>query len=445
MATVSRLEESDRCGMTTIEPAKSPNKGRSMSVLIIAFEAGRWGPARLPKPLHEAGFRVSALCPPDNALAQTRFLDSRFPLHDVKSLRHFQRRLGEVLSACEPELIIPADERVVACLHALVRRSRRRRLARLAPAWIDVVVKSLGSPAHFDEMLLKSETMKLAGSVGVLAPEGRTVRSDKSVVDAVREIGLPLYVKTSFSWAGQGVQYCQTEADASEAVRRAVHYSPFDRVRRVVKYWLSRDWYPVNSPIDAQRAIVGVPAMFSAVAMNGRLLAGFAGLKQQTSYSGGPSSIVWLGANRAIEAASTKMISALGASGFISFDFMIESGTERVFLIECNPRPGQVSHLGSRIGVNLCKALAHELRGERPSRPIPAAAGATVPLFPQEWLRDPSNASRRAGELDAPTDDPVLLKFMIDTCGGGAKAPELALGKVGARVAFSEGAGGSIG
>jgi hypothetical protein len=127
----------------------------------------------------------------------------------------------------------------------------------------------------------------------------------------VREIGLPLYVKTSFSWAGEGVRYCLTKADAVEAVRRAVRHSPFDNIRRKLKRWLSRDWYPVNTAIDAQRAIVGMPAMFSAVAMDGRLLAGFAGLKQQTAYAGGPSSVVWLGANPQIEEASRKMIFAL--------------------------------------------------------------------------------------------------------------------------------------
>jgi hypothetical protein len=102
---------------------------------------------------------------------------------------------------------------------------------------------------------------------------------------------------------------------------------------------------------------------------------------------------------------------------------MIEAGTEQVFLIECNPRPGQVSHLGARIGVNLCEALAHEFRGERPMRPIPAAAGAMVPLFPQEWLRDPSNASVYGNALDAPRDDPTLLRFMINKSGGRVKAP----------------------
>jgi len=56
-----------------------------LSVLMVAFEAGRWGSVRLAKPLQEAGFQVTAICPADNPLARTRYLDRHFPLRAVKS------------------------------------------------------------------------------------------------------------------------------------------------------------------------------------------------------------------------------------------------------------------------------------------------------------------------------------------------------------------------
>ena len=396
-----------------------------MNIVIVAFEAGRWGPARLPKALSEAGFRVFALCPNDNALAKTRFLARHFPLYDVKSSRTFERRLSEVIEECGPELIVPADERVVACLHAIVRRSEKAASGSVKRRQIDLIIRSLGDPRHFDDMMLKSATMRLARRVGVLTPLSQTVDTAAAARSAGRSMGFPVYAKVSFSWAGQGVTLCNTEADVGKVVQAATYRNPLGPARRAVRRWLSRDWYPVGSPIDVQKAVVGMPGMYSAAALDGRLLAGFAGVKQMTSYSGGPSSVVWLGENREMEEAVTTMIAALGASGLLSFDFMIEASSGRAFLIECNPRPGHVGHLGPRVGVDLCKALAHGLRGDAPFPTTLRPGGVTVPLFPQEWLRDPIAAAGLGKTLDIPRDDPALLNFMIVTNGG--KLNEFAL------------------
>ena len=55
---------------------------------------------------------------------------------------------------------------------------------------------------------------------------------------------------------------------------------------------MGRNWYPVTSTIDVQKAIAGQPAMFAAVALSGTMLAGFAGIAQRKVTPHGPSSIV---------------------------------------------------------------------------------------------------------------------------------------------------------
>jgi predicted ATP-grasp superfamily ATP-dependent carboligase len=76
--------------------------------------------------------------------------------------------------------------------------------------------------------------------------------------------------------------------------------------------------------------------------------------------------------------ASQTMIAALGATGWIGFDFLPDADGKRV-LIECNPRPIPVCHLGGSVGVDLAGALAALLAGgEVP--PVPLDATAT-----REW------------------------------------------------------------
>ncbi len=394
-----------------------------MNILMIAFESGRWGPSRLPKALSQAGFQVAALCPSDNALAQTRFLDRHFPLPDVRSSRSFERRLVQAMREWRPDLIVPADERTVACLHALVRRTGSGGHSRLTQGERDTVVASLGDPTQLDAMLLKSRTQALARQIGVLVPEGMSVASSDAAIEAAERIGFPVYVKESFGWAGQGVSLCQDRAAVATAMT-ATKPAGFRMLRKGLKRLLHRDWYPTDTEIGVQRAIEGTPAMFCAVAVSGRMLAGFAGVAQQTTSTTGPSSVVWIGADAAMAKASAAMIEALGATGFIGFDFMIETGTGAAYLLECNPRPIQVCHLGPRVGVDLCHALADGMRGDTAS-PGLAAGSETIALFPQEWQRDPESIGHSDMALDIPWDDPPLLRAMVAVSPESASPPRL--------------------
>lgn len=388
-----------------------------MNILIIAMEAGRWGPVRLAKPLGEAGFQVASLCSDDNPLARTRFVDRRFTLAGGRSSRRLEADLARAMRDWRPRLVIPADEQVVAWLHALVRNGQGRRRSKgggLDAEMLATVQASLGRPDQLDAMLFKTETLRLARHLGVRTPAGVTLRPGCDAMGVAESIGFPLYVKNSFSWAGQGLRYC---ADRSAA---AIALSAIDTDRQaqkrssraLVKRLIDRDWYPTDAAIDLQRAIEGTPAMYCAVALGGKSLAGFAGFARHTLSANGPSTVVRIQGHPAMAAASEALIAAMGASGFIGFDFMIQAGTGDAYLLECNPRPIQVGHLGPYVGVDLCASLAAGLRGEEQSA-AGAAGRADIALFPQEWLRDPAGVAGLEMPLDAPWDDPDLLRAMM--------------------------------
>lgn len=398
----------------------------AMHILLLGFEAGRWGTARLAAPLQRAGFSVAVLCPADNALAHSSFVAQHFLLENTRDARAVERTLAKTMRACSPTLVVPADEQAVACLHAIAARGLRGKGPLDAQAQA-VLARSLGNPALYNAKLLKSETQVLARSLGVRVPAGRTVGTAAEAAEAASAIGGPVYVKSSFSWAGQGVQLCATPAEAAAALSRGRRSAP--GLRRLIKRALHRDWYPTAPGVDVQAAIAGTPAMYCAVAIEGRIVAGFGGVALRTTGATGPSSIVRLGPHAEMAAASEKLCAAFGLTGFIGFDFMLEAATGRAYFLECNPRPIQVGHLASRLGTDLCGALACGLRRQEWERPT-ACREETLALFPQEWQRNPQGIGALEMFVDVPWEDRALLDFMTQWVGRqrGATAlpPELA-------------------
>jgi predicted ATP-grasp superfamily ATP-dependent carboligase len=88
--------------------------------------------------------------------------------------------------------------------------------------------------------------------------------------------------------------------------------------------------------------------------------------------------------NDEMERAAAIMTAALGCSGFVSFDFMLDPDTGRAVLIEMNPRSITSSHLGGLFGYDICGALAGHLMGTPLPPEKPGLTPATVALFPKE-------------------------------------------------------------
>ena len=186
------------------------------------------------------------------------------------------------------------------------------------------------------------------------------------------------------------------------------------RARHWARRVLGRDWYPEPQPLWVQQRIIGDPAMYTLVASAGRMLAGFASIKRTTASATGASSIAECGPHAGMADVAARMTAALGATGFMSFDFMIERASGNAFLLECNPRPNHVSHLGGQLGVDLCAALHQDLcavagGASRNVVPTGPRLSRTIALYPQEWLRAPDSDALHHGYHDVPWDDPDLV------------------------------------
>ena len=122
----------------------------------------------------------------------------------------------------------------------------------------------------------------------------------------------------------------------------------------------------------------------------------------------GPASVVRLVRNEEMRRASETLLKHWGLTGLIGFDFMLDAAGQ-AWLIECNPRPTPLGHLGAHVGEDLCAALHHGLISAPPPQKNEAPKELLVAHFPQETWRDPNSAYFTRAYHDVPVDDPGLL------------------------------------
>ncbi len=163
-----------------------------------------------------------------------------------------------------------------------------------------------------------------------------------------------------------------------------------------------------ETAISAEASIEGQPAYHTAVALNGRWLAGIsAEVEDYYPRPTGPSTRVRLHGDEAMGNIAGKLAAALNYSGFFGLDFIRRPDGGLTFL-EFNARPTPVAHLGGLIGADLCTALRRGLDDPNVASSSPSG-DVRVALFPQDWRREPASADRREFHLDIPRGDPSLL------------------------------------
>lgn len=378
-------------------------------ILMIADDNNRWGPARLPESLSVAGAEVAVMCSADNPMNYSSFAVKKYRMNKLQSWRKFGRVLCAVMRDWKPDLIVPCDELVVVMLHQFLKNPRLT--ARLLdPNQIETLRVSIGTTEMLDAMVLKHDTRLLAESLGVAVPKSQLVNSSTEAAKAAEEIGLPVFLKSSFSWAGQGVIRCDTPEQAQAGFNALRGKSAW--IKTLAKRMLARDWYPVNSAVEVQQAIAGKSVMYNVVALDGKILGGLFAQRSGRKGQNGPSTIVAIGDHSECRWMAERMVSAMGASGFLAFDFMCCEKTGRMYLLECNPRPNQIFHLGQKVGADLCQALVDGLNDTSQPTRYPCQK-AVVSLFPQVWMQDEKKALAQVRNLDIPRNDPSLLGYML--------------------------------
>jgi carbamoylphosphate synthase large subunit len=382
-------------------------------ILLIALETQWVSPARLPRALQAAGFEVGVACREQALLARARHRDHFFLLPQKNHARALLAGIRTIISAWKPDLILPLDDRTTLFLSSIPERlASDADSADLAA----LLRRSLGNPLSTREALSKRRTMEVARALGIRVPASQTVEAMAEIQKFAQEHGYPLVIKQSFGNSGSGVFICHNEAEARVAFE---HVRKESKVKMRLLNWRERfrgrimeaSWLPADRSITVSKFIRGKCANSLAAAIGGRMLAALTVEVEQTNHDDtGPASVIQVTQNEEMRRFSEKMLNHWGLTGLIGFDFILDE-SRQAWLLECNPRPTSLGHLGALVGEDLCAALYQGLI----SMPVTRAGAVKelmIAFFPQESWRASDSPYFKLAFHDVPADDPDLLEAL---------------------------------
>ncbi len=359
-------------------------------VLILAL-SNWFGAPRLPRAFGRAGFHVTTFAFSGLLIQRSQAVDEALMLSESISNDELLTALLAAVERSRADIVIPTDDTTIILLHAAVALSQRAGVSERTRA---VLVNSVGEVRHLPTVRSRKLLAELAASAGVRAPERGVVFNEADALRFAAKHGYPVVFKEEDSAAGWGVFICKNEVELRAAVLRS-----------------GRNPGILAAGLLAQTFVDGRTAMRVVVAQQGRVLGGLSAIKLETwPPPKGPSTCVELLDHPEMKASAEAVVAALGYSGFASLDFMLD-GSGRAHLIELNPRPTPISHLGERFGGCLCRHLHAGLTGQPTTATEPQGLPSRVALFPQEWVRDQKSPHLAGGVFhDAPWDEPDLVE-----------------------------------
>ncbi len=363
--------------------------------------------ARLAMAVAQAGGIVSAVHPGSHPLDATRAPVHRMPysaLHPLQSLQN-------AIDRSEADIIIPCDERAVRHLHRL-HAGTARAATRL------LIERSLGDPVSFDIAATRHDLLMLARDRAVPVPDSAPVTCIEDLHDLASQRPFPWVIKADGSWAGLGIRVVGSLAAAEAAYRqinRPVAPSLVLREALVERdYFWAQPWLARSRPaISVQSFIVGRPANCAVACWRGEVLAGTAVEVENAESATGPSTVVRVVDNQQMLQAASSVVSALGMSGMVGFDFMIETATGTPYMIEMNPRNTPITHIRLGPGRDLVEGLLARVSGRTPRDRPPVTQQDLVVFFPHTWKHDPNSPFLNQGFHDVPWEEPALVRELV--------------------------------
>jgi hypothetical protein len=383
-----------------------PDKTRPKALIATT---SCWVPtARLAIALYNAGFVVTAVCPPRHPMRKTGAVPGTYPYRGLAPLASFK----SAIVAAKPDIIVPGDDRATQHLHELYNRVERD--ASAGKAIRPLIERSLGDAQGFPLVYARSALIALAQEQGVRAPLTEVMRNNVELKAWLTRNGLPTVLKADRSFGGFGVRVVQTMSDAHRALRKLG--SPPLLARAVKRALLDRDatlvWPTVlrhRPVVNAQAFVPGEDANSTVVCWKGRVLASLHFDVLEKAYPSGPATVLRLIDDPDMAMAAERIARRLKLSGIYGFDFVREASTGKAQLIEMNARATQVGHLALGPGRDLAAALYAAVAGEELQAGPKITNSDTIALYPQEWIRDPDSPFLRSGYHDVPWDAPDLV------------------------------------
>lgn len=388
-----------------------PSSGMARPRIVVVATVHWPVTTRLCLEMAESGIEVRALVPDDHALFKMCAVTvDRLGRTRSEALR----TINHTVARHSPDLLIPADESAIDLLRTLYGRALRGRGTRADRMRMAALIEaSMGAPSSFVFARDKSRFMALAHEEGLAVPRTEIVRDLAQLRARLATARFPLVIKRDGTSGGEGVRVV---ADAIAAAQAFLEfrssgsglYAVRQAIRKVDPGYLRRLFAPAPA-ITMQDHVAGRPANRAVVCHRGQVLAGLSVEVLQTSESTGPATVVRVIDRPEMTHAAQHIVRRLGLSGFVGFDFMLETATGRPYLIEMNQRPTQICHLAPNAASDMIGALTGWLLTSAARRAAPYLERDTIALFPQESWRDPASAFLSSAYHDVPWQAPEFI------------------------------------
>jgi hypothetical protein len=363
--------------------------------------------ARLAMELHEAGALVSLIAPSNHPGWALDFLSNRLTYRALAP----QYSLRAAMLRVRPDVVIPCDERTVRDLHAIRRETHHEHLKSL-------IERSTAPAESFPTITSRASLLSLARRHGARVPASMPLPDVRALEKWIAQNEAPFVLKADGSWAGFGVRIISDAWGAEGAylrmTRRASGRLAFRESLLEGNHFGIRAWLRRERPaMSVQNYIDGWPANVGVACWQGEVLAAVCAESVATTSATGPSTVTRIIQNDEMINTAKRVVAALGLSGMIGFDFMIEAATGAAYLIEMNPRNTPICAIRLGPGRDLAEALVARL-ASRPTRDRPARTERDIVVFfPDTWREDPASHFLRSGYHDVPWEQPELVRVLM--------------------------------
>jgi carbamoyl-phosphate synthase large subunit len=234
-------------------------------------------------------------------------------------------------------------------------------------------VKSLGTPIQTIRNAEDRELFKqLLLRIGQPVPPSATVNTLKQAKEVVKEIGLPVIIRPSFTLGGTGGGMAHTREELERIVTNGLAVSPTHQVlvEQSVAGWKEIEYEVMR---DAANNCVTVCNMENIDPM---------GIHTGDSIVVAPSQTLTNKEYQMLRTASLEIIRALGIEGGCNIQFALDPKSNRYYVIEVNPRVSRSSALASKAtGYPIARVAAKIAVGKRLDEIPNAVTGKTMASF----------------------------------------------------------------
>ncbi|GBQ61767.1 ATP-grasp domain-containing protein [Komagataeibacter swingsii] len=363
----------------------------------------------------ESGVAVHAICPAGHSLRCLKAIDS------IRTYPYVAPTvaLAGAIAQIRPDLIIPADDRVVATLHQVYGEAdRATAMGRLCR---DTIERSLGRHEYFAYARTRLSLIDVLRERGIPTPAAASLATMEDVRRWCASTAGPWVFKRDRSWGGSGVVIADTLQEAESGFHRLSHPVRMACALRVLL--ADRDIYSFMEaterrplPVMAQAHVTGMPANIMVACRDGEVL-GTLGVNV-VSYQGrtGAATVIEITQSADMERAARVTCATLKLSGFFGLDFVRCARTGTYHFIEMNPRLTQIGHL-CHGGNTLIRRFLQHVRG-RAQVAVPSAAmelreHTMIALFPQILRTEPETLHSTAAWIDIPWRYPELVEELL--------------------------------